>query len=287
MAHTTRLIATTGNLLKGTCNSLSMAMRSSSSWWSHVEMGPPDAILGVTEAFKKDQNPKKINLALVLTETTMANHTFSRVSASNKDVTYLRSIQRYNNKHISQAEEKIRSKKWTRNTLQFLATASFVNIVLIWLSARKRGRREWTECDCSRNLWYWFPISRAQFLSRHFPAIKRFIADSFVGNHGPLSDFRLTVKSYRYYDPSTCGLDFKGCGRHIRDLTRDAYAVRLFIKEVTRLLISVLRKNMGLMVEKLTKDFSIYLTKDGRISMAGVTSKNVEYLAHAIHEVTK
>jgi aspartate aminotransferase len=39
--------------------------------------------------------------------------------------------------------------------------------------------------------------------------------------------------------------------------------------------------------EHLTKDFSIYLTKDGRISMAGVTSKNVDYLAHAINEVTK
>lgn len=25
-------------------------------------MGPPDAILGVTEAFKKDSNPKKMNL---------------------------------------------------------------------------------------------------------------------------------------------------------------------------------------------------------------------------------
>jgi len=39
-------------------------------------------------------------------------------------------------------------------------------------------------------------------------------------------------------------------------------------------------------VERLAKEFSIYLTKDGRISMAGVTSKNVEYLAHAIHQVT-
>lgn len=39
--------------------------------------------------------------------------------------------------------------------------------------------------------------------------------------------------------------------------------------------------------ERLTKEFSIYLTKDGRISMAGVTSKNVEYLAHGIHQVTK
>jgi len=27
-------------------------------------MGPPDAILGVTEAYKKDTNPKKINLGV-------------------------------------------------------------------------------------------------------------------------------------------------------------------------------------------------------------------------------
>jgi aspartate aminotransferase, mitochondrial len=40
-------------------------------------------------------------------------------------------------------------------------------------------------------------------------------------------------------------------------------------------------------VERLTKEFSIYLTKDGRISVAGVSSKNNAYLAHAIHQVTK
>lgn len=27
-------------------------------------MGPPDAILGITEAFKKDSNPKKVNLGV-------------------------------------------------------------------------------------------------------------------------------------------------------------------------------------------------------------------------------
>ena len=27
-------------------------------------MGPPDAILGVTEAFKRDTNPKKMNLGV-------------------------------------------------------------------------------------------------------------------------------------------------------------------------------------------------------------------------------
>ncbi|VDM85494.1 unnamed protein product, partial [Strongylus vulgaris] len=34
------------------------------SWWNHVEMGPPDAILGVTEAFHRDSNPKKMNLGV-------------------------------------------------------------------------------------------------------------------------------------------------------------------------------------------------------------------------------
>ena len=37
---------------------------SARSLWSGVEMGPPDAILGVTEAFKKDSNPQKMNLGV-------------------------------------------------------------------------------------------------------------------------------------------------------------------------------------------------------------------------------
>ena len=40
-------------------------------------------------------------------------------------------------------------------------------------------------------------------------------------------------------------------------------------------------------VEKLKDEFHIYITKDGRISMAGITSKNVKYVANAIHSVSK
>nr|AXY94864.1 aspartate aminotransferase, mitochondrial-like [Galleria mellonella] len=39
-------------------------------------------------------------------------------------------------------------------------------------------------------------------------------------------------------------------------------------------------------VERLTKEFHIYLTKDGRISVAGISSKNVNYVAESIHKVT-
>lgn len=39
-------------------------------------------------------------------------------------------------------------------------------------------------------------------------------------------------------------------------------------------------------VDKLTGEHSVYLTRNGRISMAGVNSGNVERLAQAIHAVT-
>jgi aspartate aminotransferase len=40
-------------------------------------------------------------------------------------------------------------------------------------------------------------------------------------------------------------------------------------------------------VDRLTSQYHIYMTRNGRISMAGVTTSNVQILATAIHEVTK
>jgi len=40
-------------------------------------------------------------------------------------------------------------------------------------------------------------------------------------------------------------------------------------------------------VDRLTNEFHVYLTKNGRISIAGITSKNVEHLANAMHQVSK
>lgn len=39
-------------------------------------------------------------------------------------------------------------------------------------------------------------------------------------------------------------------------------------------------------VERLRDDFHIYITKDGRVSMAGITTSNVDYVARGIHTVT-
>ncbi|CAD7693813.1 unnamed protein product [Nyctereutes procyonoides] len=52
-------------------------------------------------------------------------------------------------------------------------------------------------------------------------------------------------------------------------------------------LVSNLKKEGSFHNWHLTKEFSIYMTKDGHISVAGVASGNVGYLAHAIHQVTR
>jgi aspartate aminotransferase len=38
--------------------------------------------------------------------------------------------------------------------------------------------------------------------------------------------------------------------------------------------------------ETMVSKHHIYMTKNGRISVAGLTTKNVEYVAHAIKDVT-
>lgn len=40
-------------------------------------------------------------------------------------------------------------------------------------------------------------------------------------------------------------------------------------------------------VDRLASEFGIYLTRNGRISIAGITSSNVDYLAQSMHTVTK
>lgn len=51
-----------------------------------------------------------------------------------------------------------------------------------------------------------------------------------------------------------------------------------------------IKKMIGMstdMCDRLTSEYSIFLTRDGRISIAGLNSNNVEYVAKAIHTVTK
>lgn len=41
------------------------------------------------------------------------------------------------------------------------------------------------------------------------------------------------------------------------------------------------------MVEQLKNEYAIYMTTDGRISIAGLNTKNLDYVADAFNKVTK
>lgn len=41
------------------------------------------------------------------------------------------------------------------------------------------------------------------------------------------------------------------------------------------------------MVEQLKKEYAIYMTSDGRISISGLNTNNLDYIADAFHNVTK
>ncbi|OAD53768.1 Aspartate aminotransferase, mitochondrial [Eufriesea mexicana] len=430
MAQTKRLIkySFACNFSKNNSNATLCGIRPMSSWWSQVAMGPPDAILGITEAYKKDQNPKKINLGV------------GAYRDDNGKPFILPSVQK--------AEDKIMSKNMDKEYSPIAGNAEFCkhsiklalgdqnDIIQNGLNATVQG------ISGTGSLYI-----GATFLSHFFPGNKEvYLPTPTWGNHAPIFKLvKLPVKSYCYYNSETCGLNYEGVLEDLNvkqsivllhacahnptgvdpkpeqwkelaavikkrnlfpfldmayqgfasgDIDRDSFAVRLFAKEGIKFaLAQSYAKNMGLYgeragaftlitsdkdeaervlsqlkilirpmysnppihgarivneilgnsqlkqewlgdiqtmanriisarqqlrdnlkkfgsshdwshitdqigmfcytglklpeVEKLTKNYSIYLTKDGRISMAGVTSKNVEYLAQAMHEVTK
>ena len=51
-------------LISRTSPILSLPRTAAASTWAGVKEGPPDAILGITEAFKKDSFGEKINLGV-------------------------------------------------------------------------------------------------------------------------------------------------------------------------------------------------------------------------------
>ena len=67
----------------------------------------------------------------------------------------------------------------------------------------------------------------------------------------------------------------------------DIYHPITSIKKYHSIILYYMSFKLSFQVEKITKEHSVYLTKDGRISVAGISSKNVDYLAAAMHAVTK
>uniref|UniRef100_A0A8C2CPP2 Aspartate aminotransferase n=1 Tax=Cyprinus carpio TaxID=7962 RepID=A0A8C2CPP2_CYPCA len=166
---------------------------SAHSWWTEVQMGPPDPILGVTEAFKRDTNSKKMNLG---------------VGAYRDDngKPYVLSC-------VRKAEALIASKMLDKEYLPIGGLGDFnkacAELALGPDSEVLKSKRSITVQTISGTGSLRIG---ANFLSRfHTVARDVYLPKPSWGNHTPVfRDAGMQLKAYRYYDPATCGFDFTG-----------------------------------------------------------------------------
>ncbi|XP_058011206.1 aspartate aminotransferase, mitochondrial [Ahaetulla prasina] len=169
-----------------------LAVRAS-SWWAHVEMGPPDPILGVTEAFKRDGSAKKMNLGV------------GAYRDDNGKPHVLNCVRK--------AEAQIAAKKMDKEYLPISGLADFNK------ASAELALGETNEVIQSGRYVTVQTISGtgslrvgANFLQRFFSSSRDvFLPKPSWGNHTPIfRDAGMQLQSYRYYDPKTCGFDFTG-----------------------------------------------------------------------------
>lgn len=170
-----------------------IARAAPSSTWAAVKAGPPDPILGVTEAFKRDQDPRKINLGVGAYR-----------DAEGKP---------YVLPSVRAAEERLLAKKLDKEYLPITGLASFTSkaVELAYgpdSAPLKAGRIAVTQSISGTGA---LRIAAA-FLQRHYPGTKTvYLPTPSWGNHTPIMrDAGLDVKQYRYYNKETVGLDFDG-----------------------------------------------------------------------------
>ncbi|XP_077300802.1 glutamate oxaloacetate transaminase 2 [Arctopsyche grandis] len=172
-----------------------------SSWWSHVEMGPPDAILGVTEAYKKDTNSKKINLGV------------GAYRDDNGKPFILPSVLK--------AEHNIISKGLDHEYAPISGSAEFCK-GSISLALGDNSEQVSSGLSCTVQAISGTGALRIgfAFLSA-FHTIDRgvYLPTPSWGNHTPIIKHSgLVPKAYRYYDPKTCGFDMKGALEDINQM---------------------------------------------------------------------
>uniref|UniRef100_A0A2R9CM42 Aspartate aminotransferase n=1 Tax=Pan paniscus TaxID=9597 RepID=A0A2R9CM42_PANPA len=358
-----------------------------SSWWTHVEMGPPDPILGVTEAFKRDTNSKKMNLGVgayrddngkpyvlpsvrkFVTVQTISGTGALRIGASflqrffkfSRDVFLPKPTWGNHTPIFRDAGMQLQGYRYyDPKTCGFDFTGAVEDISKIpeqsvlllhacahnptGVDPRPEQWKEIATVVKKRNLFAFFDMAYQGFASgdgdkdawavRHFieQGINVCLCQSYAKNMGLYGErvgaFTMVCKDAdeakrvesqlkilirpMYSNPPLNGARIAAAILNTPDLRKQ------WLQEVKGMadriigmrtqLVSNLKKEgsthnwqhitdqIGMFcftglkpeqVERLIKEFSIYMTKDGRISVAGVTSSNVGYLAHAIHQVTK
>ncbi|OCH96464.1 PLP-dependent transferase [Obba rivulosa] len=171
------------------------------STWSHVPAGPPDPILGVTEAFLRDKDSRKINLGV------------GAYRDENGKPYVLTSVQK--------AEELLTAEKLDKEYLPIAGLPSFTKAAakLAYGAEQKHVQEGAVAVVQSISGTGALRIGGA-FLARFYPHSKTiYLPVPSWGNHTPIfRDSGLEVKGYRYFDKGTVGLDFAGMKEDLKNM---------------------------------------------------------------------
>ncbi|GAA6035809.1 hypothetical protein JCM8097_005716 [Rhodosporidiobolus ruineniae] len=169
------------------------------SVWSKVPAGPPDPILGITEAFKADTNPKKINLGVGAYR-----------DANGKP---------YVLPSVLAAEDKVIAERKDKEYLPITGLGEFTKAAAELAYGKDSKPLQEGRVAITQSLSGTGALRIAgAFLARHYPGAKEiYVPSPTWGNHIPIfRDSGLEVKTYSYYDKNTVGLDFEGLKKDLR-----------------------------------------------------------------------
>ncbi|TEB34962.1 aspartate aminotransferase [Coprinellus micaceus] len=163
------------------------------STWGAVPQGPPDPILGITEAFKADKDPRKINLG----------------------------VGAYRDEHgkpyvlqtVKKAEEAVASQGVDKEYLPITGLAEFTaRAALLAYGAESEPLTKGAVAITQSISGTGALRIGGEFLARHYPHSKViYVPTPTWGNHIPLfRDSGLEVRHYRYFDKQNVALDFEG-----------------------------------------------------------------------------
>ncbi|KDN53315.1 hypothetical protein K437DRAFT_292488 [Tilletiaria anomala UBC 951] len=172
---------------------LPVARAAAASTWASVKAGPPDPILGVTEAFKADKDPRKINLGV------------GAYRDENGKPYVLPSVR--------EAEQRVIASKSDKEYGPITGLADFTkNAAKLAYGADSKPIAE-NRVAITQSISGTGALRiGGAFLARHYPYSKTiYLPTPSWGNHTPtFKDSGLEVKQYRYYNKDTVGLDFNG-----------------------------------------------------------------------------
>ncbi|KZO96068.1 PLP-dependent transferase [Calocera viscosa TUFC12733] len=168
------------------------------SVWSAVPQGPPDPILGVTEAFKADPNPRKINLGV------------GAYRDENGKPYILPSVSTAEASFVGEADKEY---------LPITGLASFTSAAAKLAYGSDSAPLSQGAVAVTQSISGTGALRiGGAFLARFYPTSKViYLPTPSWGNHTPIfRDSGLEVKQYRYFDKSTVGLDWAGMLADIR-----------------------------------------------------------------------